>query len=113
MNKHELAREVGRFKGRAGSKRSALHVASAMSHDKRFKAIGRTGIWVLARWDVETGSLPDVAARCLKQSGRPLTEAELFQMIAARRPVNMNSILSSLREDGRFRRVAPRTWELR
>jgi len=112
-NKQELAREVGRFKGRAGSKRSARHVASAMSKDQRFRAIGRTGIWVLARWEVETGSIPDVAARCLNQSGRPLTEAELFHLIAARRPVKKNSIMSSLRDDGRFRRVAPKTWELK
>jgi len=113
LNKEELAREIGRFKGRVGSKRSPLHIASAMSRDNRFKAIGRTGMWVLAPWDVETGAIADVAARCLRLSGGPLTEAELFALIAARRPVKMNSIMSSLREDGRFRRVAPRTWELK
>ena len=113
MGRLELAREVSRFKGRAGSKRSAMHVASAMSRDKRFKPIGRTGLWTLARWDIETGDIADVAARCLSQSGRPLTEAELFPLIAARRPVRVHSIGSSLRDDGRFRRIAPRTWELK
>lgn len=113
MHRRELASEVGRFKGRAGSLRSALHVVAAMSRDKRFRAIGRTGFWILANWDIETGDIADVAARCLSKSDRPLTEAELFPLIAARRPVKLNSIMSSLRDDGRFRRVAPRTWELK
>ena len=113
MHRRELTLDISRFKRRAGSLRSAGHVASAMSRDKRFKPIGCTGFWVLARWDIETGDIADVAAGCLSISGRPLTEAELFPLIAARRPVKMNSIMSSLRDDGRFRRVAPRTWELK
>lgn len=113
MHRRELTLEVGGFKRRAGSLRSAKHVVGAMSRDIRFKAIGRSGFWILAKWDIDTGDIADVAARCLSKSNRPLTEAELFPLIAARRPVKLNSIMSSLRDDGRFQRVAPRTWELK
>ncbi len=113
MHRRELTLEVHGFKRRAGSLRTGMHVALALSRDKRFKAIARSGFWILAKWDLETGDIADVAARCLSESDRPLTEAELFPLIAARRPVKLNSIMSSLREDGRFRRVGPRTWELK
>jgi hypothetical protein len=113
MHKRELTLAVRGFKRRAGSLRADRHVALAMSRDKRFRAVGRSGFWILTKWNIETGDIPEVAARCLKEANRPLTEAELFVLIAARRPVKFKSIMSSLREDGRFRRIAPRTWELK
>jgi hypothetical protein len=113
MHKRELTSAVSGFKKRAGSLRYSLHVAAAMSRDRRFKAIARSGFWVLEKWNTETGDIADAAARCLSEFGRPLTEAELFPLIAARRPVKFSSIMSSLRDDGRFHRVAPRTWELK
>jgi hypothetical protein len=113
MHKRELTLEVSGFKRRKGSLRYSLHVAGAMSRDERFRAIARSGFWILAKWDTETGDIADVAARCLVEAGRALTEADLFSLIAARRPVNFNSIMSSLRDDGRFRRIGPRTWELK
>jgi len=113
MHRRELTLEVGAFKRRAGSLRTGRHVALAMSRDQRFRAIGRSGFWTLAKWGLETGDVADVAARCLGESDRPLTEGELFSLIASRRPVKFDSIMSALREDGRFRRVAPRTWELK
>jgi hypothetical protein len=113
MHKRELTSAVSGFKRRTGSLRDSLHVGAAMSRDERFRSIGRSGFWILAKWDTETGDIADVAARCLIEAGRSLTEAELFSLIATRRPLKFNSIMSSLRDDGRFRRIGVRTWELK
>lgn len=108
-----MVAELVRCGTKADLKRTSRHVGAALSHDKRFETIGRSGVWSLAEWGLETGSTADVAARILRDSSRPLTEAELYPLIARRRPVKFDSIMSLLREDGRFRRVGPRTWELK
>ena len=113
MKGRELVAELGRRGTRADLKRTSRQVGKALSEDKRFESIGRTGIWMLAEWGHETGTVADVAARLLRESGSPLTEAQLCPLIAQSRPVKYSSILTLLLQDGRFRRVAPRTWELK
>ena len=54
----------------------------------------------------------EIAAELFRASGKPMTEAELHQLISSKRPIKFGSLASLLREDGRFRRVRPRTWEL-
>lgn len=110
----ELASEVNRFKGRVGSIRSARNVNSALSNDKRFKIIGRTRMWILSEWDhIETRTVAEIAAGLLRQAARPMTESELFGLIAPMRPVAQSSIGTLLRQNGRFRRTAPCTWTLK
>lgn len=114
MHTQELAAQIGRYKGREGSIRSARNVGSAMSADKRFKAIGRSGVWILSDWkQVETRTIAEIAAGFVRQTARPMTEAELFERISHLRSVKQKSIGTLLREDGRFRRTKPLTWGLK
>jgi hypothetical protein len=114
MHIREFSSEVRRFKGKVGSQRSPLHVGSALSVDARFKPIARTGFWILRESkEVEMRTIADIAAVILSKAKKSLTEAELYQLIAQRRQLGRNSVMSLLREDGRFRRVGPRTWKLK
>jgi hypothetical protein len=114
MRPRELAAEIGKFKGKAGSVRTSRNVGSALSGDKRFKPIGRSGVWALSEWNhIEARTVADIAADLIRQAARPMTEAELFDLISPRRSVSKGSIGSLLREDGRFRRTKPITWELK
>ena len=113
MHFRELAAKVSRLRGKARPIKSPIHVGVALSYDPRFKPIARTGLWVLAEWNVETRTIADIAADFLRDSEKPLTEAELYELIGTRRPINRISISTSLRDSGRFCRTGPRTWELR
>jgi len=115
MKGTELAQELAKLWQKMGSKRNPIHLRHAMNWDrrKRFKPVGRSGLWSLSAWAFETGNVADVAARFLRESKRPMTEAELYPLILARRPVKLDSIGSLLRESGRFRRIRPRTWQLK
>lgn len=114
MHRRELASKLRRFKGRAGSIRSAQHVGVILCDDKRFKVIARTGVWLLREWNqVETRTVVEIAADLLHQAARPMTEAELFGVIFPMRAIKKQSIGTLLREDERFLRTAPRTWKLR
>jgi len=113
MRPHELALELIQFRRRGGSKRWSEHVRGALSDDARFACIGRIGLWGLSKWNFETGTIADVSAKLLRECNRPMTEEELYPLIIARRPVKQHSIASLLRDDGRFRRTAPRMWDLK
>lgn len=112
MYLRDLTAKIRELKGRAGSVRSAAHVQRALSLDERFKPIGRIGLWTLTEWNQETGTIAEVAEKFLRQSSGPLTEAKLYELISSRRPVNISSLRSSLRDSGKFCRVAPLTWRL-
>ncbi|HJU11148.1 MAG TPA: DNA-directed RNA polymerase subunit alpha C-terminal domain-containing protein [Candidatus Binataceae bacterium] len=115
MTSSNLAKQMEKFRGRAGAKRTTHNIGSAMSMDprKRFTPLGRSGLWSLATWDFETGSIPDVAARLLREAGQPMNEYQLFRLIRERRPVKPKSIGKVLRDDERFRHVGPGRWDLK
>ena len=88
--------------------------ASLLWGSPRFTAIGKTGYWALSEWrDIETRMITTLAADLLASSPEPLHEFALFRLIKVCRPVAYESIGSLLGHDGRFVRVAPRTWELK
>jgi hypothetical protein len=50
----------------------------------------------------------DIAAELFRMSKRAMTEAELYEGIAAKCPIKISSLASMLGDDGRFRRVGLR-----
>ncbi len=95
--------------------RTSGHISSSLTGNKeRFKPIGRTGYWVLTEWtNIETRTVAELSAAILRSSKRPMTEGELYRLVVAKRPVAPNSVGRMLSESGKFRRTAPRTWELK
>lgn len=114
MHREELTAEIRRVARKHGRLRTPRQIGSSLNFDKRFKAISRTGYWVLSEWkDFETRTAADIAAEILRKSRNAMTEAQLHPLIADRRAVSRQSICTLLRQDGRFHRVAPCTWQLK
>ncbi len=89
-------------------------VTAVLTSDKRFVSIARSGLWGLSQWKgIEHRSITEIAFALLKENRRPMTEAELFAIIAKRRPCAFNWISTLLTADQRFERSAPRTWRLK
>jgi hypothetical protein len=89
------------------------NLSSNLKGDRRFVALGQSGFWALADWAfVDARYIVDVAAAILRRSGNPLHQDQLFTLISRRRALKASSIPALLRRDGRFERVAPRTWRL-
>ena len=95
----------------SGTRKSAT-VEGILSADKRFSSANRTGFWSLTEWGhVEARTVAELAAVFLSRKGRPVTEAELFEWISARRKVRCDSIRRILRErKHQFSQVAPKIW---
>ena len=113
MHYKDLAAEIERRLPPTSHRIPPRSVACRLAGSKRFTPIGRTGVWSLREWThVETRTVADIAAELLAESGEPLTERQLFQLIQPLRSVRSGSIGTLLREDRRFRRPAPAVWEL-
>ena len=112
MRFRDIAAQVDKDRARS-EPRYARDLSQLLADDDRFIPIGKTGLWSLVEWDhIETRTIVNIAAEFLGRSNIPLHEGELFRLISARRPLKRSSVGSLLSEDHRFRRTAPRTWEL-
>jgi hypothetical protein len=92
-----------------------LHLTTnLLSPSPRFVPVGRSGYWALREWqDVETRTIPDMAAELLESSPRPLRGIELYRLIGVRRRIGYNSIGTLLGCDKRFKKIARGTWALK
>lgn len=98
---------------RPARRRSEATVVDALSADKRFTPVARTGVWSLTEWShVETRTVAELAKVFLSRNNRPATVAELFEFISPLRKVAKNSIRTELKRNHHFLRVAPQTWAL-
>lgn len=54
--------------------------------DKRFQCVGKTGVWGLREWNIDSAHLYDVMLDALRFLGKPATVAQLISCIKNRRP---------------------------
>jgi len=98
--------------------------ADARSHGNRITAhfmrqdglssIGRTGLWTWDGWDVETGTVADVAERALEEAGEALPSDKLHEAVAERRPIGQTSLKFILQSNpDRFIELGPSLWALK
>ena len=114
MKALQLIKALNRLAGNRRGTQNPVHFRKTIASDQRFKPIGRSGWWALTEWhDLDGRTAAEIAADLLRTSGNAMTETELHRLISARRPVKFHSLGSMLRDDGRFRRIRPRTWELK
>ena len=114
MHIRELTTRVGKSKLKSGGVRTVKNISASLSHHERFKPLARSGYWILSCWNgFETRTVADIVAEILRGAKRSMTEAELYPLIVAQRPVRPDSIRNLLYQDHRFQRVAPCTWELK
>lgn len=87
----------------------AIH--NELIKDSRFVLIGR-GIYALASWGYNRGTVSDIIANVLKESKKPLHRDEIVRRVLASRQVKETTILLNLQSKPQFKRVAKATYTL-
>ncbi len=82
----------------------AQTVHNELIKDPRFVLIGR-GLYALADWGYEPGTVKDVLVQVIKENGRAMSRDELFDIVAERRFVKPNTIFLNLQNKNYFKKV--------
>lgn len=85
----------------------AIH--NELIKDSRFVLIGR-GIYALASWGYERGTVSDIIAKVLKESSIPLHRDEIVRRVLKSRQVKETTVLLNLQSKPQFKRVAKATY---
>jgi hypothetical protein len=111
---NELARRMNVQLVNSGRKKvNVLNIANIMSSDERFIPIGSSGLRGLKKWEhLESGNILDLMEQALISLNRPATEEELYDYIAARRPVKLGSIKIYLNSKPLFAKAGYGRWGL-
>lgn len=87
----------------------AIH--NELIKDKRFVLIGR-GIYALADWGYNRGTVADIITEILKKEGKPLHRDDIVRRVLKHRQVKETTILLNLQGKPQFKRVAKATYAL-
>lgn len=87
----------------------AIH--NELIKDKRFVLIGR-GIYALADWGYNKGTVADIITDILKKEGKPLHRDDIVRRVLKHRQVKETTILLNLQGKSQFKRVAKATYAL-
>lgn len=110
MHFSEISTEIAKlhFDIRSVTKQ-AVH--NELIRDGRFVLIGR-GIYALAEWGYEPGTVSVVIAQILRKSGRGMHKNEIVKEVLKQRKVKETTIVLNLQNKDLFRRVAKATYTL-
>ncbi len=87
----------------------AIH--NELIKDKRFVLIGR-GIYALADWGYNKGTVADIITEILQKEGGPLHRDDIVRRVLKHRQVKETTILLNLQGKSQFKRVAKATYGL-
>jgi len=96
----ELINQVA-FEGRQAHPQT---VHNELIKDSRFVLVGR-GIYALADWGYEPGTVRDVLVSALKNTEGGLTKEEIIKIVQAKRLVKENTILLNLQNKKVFKKI--------
>lgn len=109
----DLARMINnRLVPKGHRKLSERNLVNQLQADHRFVPIGRSGLWALKKWDVETNNIIDLMERYLIERNQPATPEEIFYYVNSKRPVKLNSIQFYLTQSKLFRKIDRERWGL-
>ena len=100
-------REVAKLIDAGGWSKKKVHpqtVHNELIKDKRFVLVGR-GLYALREWGYAEGSVREVIASLLKDSGRALTREEIIALASEKRMVKPQTILLNLQNRDTFRKT--------
>jgi hypothetical protein len=100
--------EAAKLIGDSGLFASPKKICSQTVHnelikDERFVLIGR-GIYSLAEWGYQPGTVKEVIAAVLKENKKGLDQQEVVDRVLRQRMVKESTVLLNLRDKNRFRR---------
>ena len=78
-------------------------VHNELIKDGRFVLVGR-GLYGLKEWGFMAGTVADVLASILKETGKPMSKDELVQAVLKQRMVKKNTVLLSLQNNTKFKK---------
>ncbi|MDD2753478.1 MAG: HTH domain-containing protein [Candidatus Portnoybacteria bacterium] len=87
-------------------------VHNELIKDKRFVLVGR-GLYALAEWGYEPGTVAQTIVQLLKKENRPLSKEEIVKNVLAKRLVKENTILINLQNRKIFSRTDSGTYLLK
>ena len=87
----------------------AIH--NELIKDSRFILIGR-GIYALGSWGYSRGTVSDIIADILRETGEPLHRDEIVRRVLDKRRVKETTILLNLQSKPQFKRTAKATYVL-
>ncbi len=87
-------------------------VHNELIKDARFILIGR-GIYALAEWGFQPGTVADIIAEVLREAGTPLHKDDIIERVLQRRHVKTTTIILNLQEKEQFVRTAKATYTLK
>lgn len=79
-------------------------VHNELIKDPRFVLIGR-GLYALAEWGYNPGTVKDVLVQILKENGEPLQKEQILDLISDRRFVKANTVFLNLQNKNYFKRM--------
>lgn len=79
-------------------------VHNELIKDPRFVLIGR-GLYALANWGYNPGTVKDVLVQILKEKGQPMIREEILTLIAQRRFVKPNTVFLNLQNKNYFQKL--------
>ncbi|OGY36598.1 MAG: hypothetical protein A3E36_03340 [Candidatus Andersenbacteria bacterium RIFCSPHIGHO2_12_FULL_45_11b] len=79
-------------------------VHNELIKDGRFVLVGR-GLYGLKEWGFMAGTVADVLASILREATKPMSKDELVQAVLKQRMVKKNTVLLSLQNNTKFRKL--------
>lgn len=103
MHFREVATSISKS-GWAARKAHPQTVHNELIKDPRFVLVGR-GLYALAEWGYEPGTVGEVITSVLKTAKRPLSKEDLLKRVLALRFVKPTTVLLNLQNKNRFRKT--------
>jgi len=79
-------------------------VHNELIKDERFVLVGR-GLYALADWGYEPGTVEDVIYKVLAENKKPMTRKEIIDAVLAKRQVRPNTIILNLHRSPKIQRI--------
>jgi len=96
------------------SGKSVNRIGAHLGRQEHLEPIGRTGKWTWKKWNIETGTIAEVAEEVLHKAGEALSEKKLRELVEKKRPLSFAAIPLLLEQKPEvFVELGPKLWGLK
>ncbi|MBL9153764.1 MAG: hypothetical protein JNK37_14820 [Verrucomicrobiales bacterium] len=114
LHYNEIARLIDERNPESKASEREGRITAHFVRQSQLSPIGRTGQWTWVAWDIETGTVSEVAQRALEEAGEALTSSQLHEEVAAKRPIAATSLRFILQKNPSvFTELGPNLWGLK
>ena len=114
LHYNEIARLIDERNPESKASARGSRITSHFVRQPQLSPIGKSGQWTWVGWDIETGTVSEVAQRVLEEAGEAITSALLHEEVAAKRPIAATSLRFILQSNPSvFAELGPTLWGLK